>query len=185
MEHLHIIHKYQNRRERMLTLDDFINKSREENDKVAIFFSFLLDTCCRFKEDVIKYLTKGFGTIINEHVGIAFPETKAFFKDEEGYLKKGMELYMIYDEKKNGLSEVQSFLMNNEVAYRYLRLYYNYYLEKYPEDKEGLAELEEAYKFYREKHNISEENPDFDYYNVIGNIYKYVKWYWDANRWEE
>ena len=59
------------------------------------------------------------------------------------------------------------------------------YLEKHPEDEEGLSELEKAYKFYREKYNIAEENPAFDYYNVIGNIYKYVKWYWDANRWEE
>ena len=96
-----------------------------------------------------------------------------------------MELYIVYNEEKNGLSEVQSFLMNNKTAYRYLRLYYNSYLERYPEDKEGLAELEEAYKFYREKYGIEEEDPEFDYYNVIGNIYKYVKWYSDRNRWEE
>ena len=45
--------------------------------------------------------------------------------------------------------------------------------------------MEEAYKFYREKYGIEEEDPEFDYYNVIGNIYKYVKWYSDRNRWEE
>jgi hypothetical protein len=170
----------------MLTIKEFIEESRDKNDIVAMSFSFLLDTCCRFKKYVIEYLTEGAGTIINEHVGIAFPESKAFFKDEEGYIEEGMELYMVHDGwEKDGLTEVESFLMNSESAYRYLRLYYNDYLKRHPEDEEGLRELDEAYKFYREKYNISEEDPEFDYFNVIGNIYKYVKWYWDTNRWEE
>jgi hypothetical protein len=168
-----------------LTLDDFIKNSREKNDKVAIFFSFLLEVACRDKEDVLRYLLKGMGIRKNECTGIAFPESKVFFKDEEGYIENGMELYIVYDEREDGLSEVQSFLMNNEVTYRYLRLFYNSYLEKHPEDKEGLSELEKAYEFYRKKYNIPEESPDFDYYNVIGNIYKYVKWHWDTNRLED
>ena len=113
----------------MLTLKKIFENSRNYNDKVAIFFSFLLDETCRDKSDVIEYLTKGRGSIINENIGIAFPESKAFFKDEEGYIENGMELYIVYGEEKNGLSEVQSFLMDNEVTYRYLKLYYNSYLE--------------------------------------------------------
>ena len=167
----------------MLTLKKFFENSL--NDSTNKFFSFLLDVTCRDKKDVIRYLIKGMGIIKNESIGIAFPESKIFFKDEDGYIEEGMELYMVFSESKDGLREVRSFLMSNEAAYRYLRLYYNSYLELYPNDKEGLNELEEAYKFYREKYSIREEDPDFDYYNVLGNIYKYVRWYWDANRWEE
>ena len=133
-----------------------------------------------------EYLIKGRGSIINENVGIAFPESKAFFKDEEGYIENGMELYIVYSGNRvSELSEVQSFFVDNEVTYRYLRLYYNSYLEKFPDDKEGLAELEAAYKFYREKYEIEEENVEFNYYNVLDNIYKYVKWYWDPKIQEE
>ncbi len=133
-----------------------------------------------------EYLIKGRGSIINENVGIAFPESKAFFKDEEGYIENGMELYIVYSGNRvSELSEVQSFFVDNEVTYRYLRLYYNSYLEKFPDDKEGLAELEAAYKFYREKYEIEEENVEFNYSNVLDNIYKYVKWYWDPKIQEE
>ena len=171
----------------MLTLKEFFEKTQgKEIDKIAGLFSFILDEVCRDKRDVINYLTLGQGSIINEDIGIEFPESKGFFKDEEGYIEKGMELYLIYSGRmKNELSEVTSFFIDEEGTYRYLRLFYNTYVIKYPDDKEGRVELEEAYKYYREKYNIPEEDPNFDYYDVIGNIYKYVKWYWDTNRWEE
>ena len=159
----------------MLTLKEFLDNSM--NDSVNRFFAFLLDEVCRGKRNIIEYLTEGKGTLINENIGIAFPESKAFFKGEEGYLESGMELYAVYPSKTEFLDEVNSFFMTPEVAYRYLRLYYNSYLELHPEDKEGLTELE--------KHGIEEEDPNFEYYNVLWNIYKYVKWYWDPKRWEE
>ena len=168
----------------MLTIKEFFEKS--QNDAAAGFFSFLLKRTCNDKRNIIIYLTLGGGAIFNEHQGIAFPESKAFFKDEEGYLERGMELYMVYDEREGEeLSMVTSFFIDEEGAYRYLRLFYNTYVTNNPDDKEGIAELDEAYGYYREKYNISEENPKFDYYDVLGNIYKYVKWYWDENRWEE
>ena len=152
----------------MLTLKEFLDKSM--NDSVNRLFAFLLDETCRDIRDVIGYLTKGTGTIINENIGIEFPETNGFFKDEEGYIEKGMELYLVYSKKGEKLSEIQSFFVDNEATYRYLRLFYNSYLELFPDDKKGLAELDAAYKFYREKYEIKEENPEFDYYNVLDNI---------------
>ena len=168
----------------MLTLNEFFENSK--NDRMNIFFASLLWSTCNNKKNVIIYLTLGGGAIFNEHEGIAFPESKAFFKDEEGYIERGMELYVVYDEREGEeLSEVTSFFIDEEGAYRYLRLFYNTYVTKYPDDKESIVELDKAYRYYREKYNIAEENPKFDYYDVLGNIYKYVKWYWDENRWEE
>ena len=93
----------------MLTLKEFFENTQGKNtDRITGFFSFLLDQTCRGRETVINYLTKGYGTIINENIGIAFPESKAFFKDEEGYIERGMELYIVYSEGENGLSEVYS-----------------------------------------------------------------------------
>ena len=60
----------------MLTLKEFFNNSM--NDNMNRLFAFLLEEVCRYESDVIEYLTLGMGTIINENIGIAFPESKSF-----------------------------------------------------------------------------------------------------------
>ena len=161
----------------MLTLKEFFNNSM--NDNMNRLFAFLLEEVCRYESDVIEYLTLGMGTIINENIGIAFPESKSFTNEEEGYLEKGMELYFVSSEGKDGFCKVKSFFMSPEVAYRYLRLFYNTYIELNPNDEVKIKKLEHAYESYRKKYGINDEVFDFDYYNVFDNIDKYIKWYWN------
>ena len=141
-------------------------------------FLMILNTIVQRKEYLVKTLVEDVGWGGSDYERIFFPKNEIYTKDLPGYFEDGVQLAFFYPESErifDGKEEVYSFTMSYEVAYRYLRLGCEALIDQYPADKE---EIDEACKIFRERHNIEEKDSRFNYYNILGNMRKYLVWYW-------
>ena len=154
---------------------------REHNpmkDSLESIFITILGTVTNRKEYLIKTLCEDIGWGGSEYESIFFPKNEVYTENLPGYFEDGVQLAFFYPGSEkvfDGKEEVYSFTMSYEVAYRYLRLGCEALIQQYPADKE---EIDEACKIFRERHNIKEKDPRFNYYNILGNMRKYLVWYW-------
>ena len=154
---------------------------REHNlmkDSLESIFITILGTVTNRKEYLIKTLCEDIGWGGSEYESIFFPKNEVYTENLPGYFEDGVQLAFFYPGSEkvfDGKEEVYSFTMSYEVAYRYLRLGCEALRQQYPADKE---EIDEACKIFRERHNIKEKDPRFNYYNILGNMRKYLVWYW-------
>ena len=149
----------------------------KSNELESIFLMILYSVTGR-KEYLIRTLREDVGWSSSEYDRIFLPNNEIYTKDLPGYFEDGVQLAFFYPESEkvfDGKEEVYSFTMSYEVAYRYLRLGCEALIERYPEDKE---EIEKACEIFRERHNISEKDPRFNYYNILGNMREYLVWLW-------
>ena len=161
----------------MMTLKLFLGYN-PGNDSLETIFVMILDTVVQRKKYLVKTLREDIGWGGSEYTNIFFPKNEIYTKDLLGYFEDGVQFAFFSpgsEEVYDGKEKVYSFIMSYEVAYRYLRLGCEALIEQYPEDKQ---EIEEACKIFRERHNIKKDDPDFDYYNILGNMRKYLVWYW-------
>ena len=141
-------------------------------------FVMILGTVTNKKEYLVKTLENDEGWGGSEYTSILFPKNEMYEKDDAGYFEDGVQFAFFTpgsEKMFNGKEEVYSYTMSYEVAYRYLKLGCNSLIKKYPEYKQ---EIEEACKVYKERHNIEEENPDFNYNDIFGNMKNFLIWLW-------
>ena len=168
----------------MITLE-LLRSLVPQDGSLESIFLMILNTVCERKDYLLKTISTDEGWGGGEYTGIFFPKNEVYTKDVEGYFEDAVQLaYFSPGSEKvfDGKEEVYSFTMNYEVAYRYLKLGCNALIEKNPEDREA---LEEACKGFRERHNIKEEDPDFNYFDILGNMDKYLVWLWESDECKE
>lgn len=161
----------------MMTLE-LLREHNPMKDSLERIFTMILRTVTDRKDYLIKTLREDEGWGGTEYTRIFLPKNEVYTKDLAGYFEDGVQLAFFSPESEkvyDGKEKVYSFTMSYEVAYRYLRLGCEALIVQNPTDKE---EIDEACKIFRERHNIKEKDPQFNYYNILGNMRKYIVWYW-------
>ena len=155
-----------------------LNVKASVNYTPESIFAMILGTVTNRTENLIKTLTEDVGWGGAEYTRIFFPKNEIYSKELPGYFEDGVQFAFFSPGSEkifNGKEEVHSYIMNYEVAYRYLKLGCNSLIEKNPEYKE---EIEKACEIFIERHNITKEDHNFNYEKILENIDKYIVWLW-------